>query len=513
MTRLVRLTEGREFGDWYEDRADVVIVGAGAGGPAAALELARAGLDVLLVEEGGWYPPEFYRNLRPVEAFKYLYRDYGMTAAVGVNPLRDPAIPFPLGKCVGGTTAINSGTCFRTPESVLDLWNREFGLEIDVAALDGIFEEVEDIIHAAPVEPDVLGKNAEVFRRGADKLGWHGRPLVRNARGCRGSGRCVFGCPTNAKQGTHLSYVPRALVAGARLLTDLRVESVLMRGARAQGVVGSIMDRDRNAPRGRFRLIADAVVIAAGAIGTPLLLQRSHVAVGNRHLGRNLRLHPGIRVGALFDETIEGWKGVPQGYYIDTFWKELGIMFEGIFVPPGVALPILPGVGRDFLELCRRYPEIASFGAMVKDTSAGTVRALGSDRSLITYALNRYDTERLVEAVKKACEIYFAAGARRVFPAIYGHTDLDSIDQVRRIDARRVRSQHLECMAFHPMGTARMAADPRQGVVDARGRVFDTDNVYVADASLFPTCLGVNPMESIFGFAHVIARGIAERWN
>lgn len=503
------LIQGTRADAPFEARTQVAIVGAGAGGPAAALELARAGIDVIMVEEGGWYPPEFYRDLDPLLSFKHLYRDYGMTTAVGRNLLKDPAVPFPLGKCVGGTTAVNSGTCFRTPEFLLEQWRREFGLEVDLATLDSVFAEVEDILHVAEVTDAVLGANARVFARGAAKLGWGGAPLRRNAQGCRGSGRCVFGCPSNAKQGTHLSYVPRALAAGAHLVSDFRVERLLSNGDSIVGIEGYLLDRERNRPKQPARIMADAVIVAAGAVGTPLLLQRNGIAAGNKHLGRNLRLHPGIRVCALLDEVVNGWKGVPQGYYVDHFWHELGIMFEGIFVPPGVALPILPGVGAELLRRFEQYPHLAAFGAMVKDTASGSVQALGPRRQLIRYAITDLDKEHLVAAVCKASEAFFAAGAHTVFTGIYGAPELTKPDQIARLDPKRVRRTDLEMMAFHPMGTARMADSPEKGTCDPRGKVWGTRNLYVADASIFPTCLGVNPMESIMAFAHLIARNVA----
>ncbi len=511
MKRPERLFEATTHAGDLDLRCQVLVVGTGAGGPAAALALAKAGLDVVMVEEGGWYPPEVYRDMTPVEAFRTLYRDYGMTTALGRNLLKDPAVPFPLGKAVGGTTLINSGTCFRTPEYILEQWNREFGLDIDPASLEPIFDEVEHILGVGPVPDEVLGSNARVFKRGADALGWGGAPLRRNAPGCRGSGRCVIGCPADAKQGTHLSYIPRALAAGARLWSDVRIEAFVRQGDRIVEVHGVILDREHNRPKGKVRIAAETVIVAAGAVGSPVLLQRNGIATDNRNLGEHLRLHPGIRVAALMDERLEGWKGVPQGYYVDHFWRELGIMFEGIFVPPGIALPVLPGVGESWRDLGRSYPHLATFGAMVKDTSAGTVRWRPGAGTVIQYSLNRTDTERLVEAVKKACEVYFAAGAKRIFPAIYGFAEIRSPDDLRRIDPRKVKSQHLEMMAFHPMGTVRMAARPEQGVLDATGRVHGMDNLYVADAAIFPTCLGVNPMESIMAFATRIGQGIADR--
>jgi choline dehydrogenase-like flavoprotein len=502
-----RIVEGKEISAPLDLETDVVFIGSGAGGAACAKELREAGLRVVLVEEGGWYPPEFYRNLAPRQAFKYLYRDYGMTTALGKNPFRDPAVPFPLGKCIGGTTVINSGTCFRTPEEIVELWNREFGLGIRYGDLERIFARVEEIIGATPVPDEVAGKNAQVFAEGARSLGFKAMPLTRNATGCQGSGRCVFGCPTNAKKGTHLSYIPLGLKLGVEVYADLRIERFRYQGNRVTAVEGWVMDRENNKPRVPARISARVVVVAGGAVGTPVLLERN--GIRSDHLGKHLRIHPGIRVAALFDEVIEGWKGVPQGYYLDHFVKTHGIMFEGIFVPPNLALPVLPYAGEKFVEIARLYPHLAAFGAMVKDTSEGEVFARRGMGTVIRYAFNEKDKENLIFAVQKAAEIYFARGARRVFPAIYGFTELRSPEEVRKMDPARIKPQHLEMMGFHPMGTARMCRDPRGGVVDPNGKVFGVENLYVADASLFPTCLGVNPMESIMAFATYVAEKIA----
>lgn len=502
-----RIIEGKEITAPLELSCDVLVIGSGAGGAAAAKELKEAGYEVILVEEGGWYPPDFYRHLSPREAFKHLYRDYGMTAALGKNPLRDPTVPFPLGKCIGGTTVINSGTCFRTPEEIVALWNREFGLPLSYKELEPLFARVEEIIGATPVPDGVAGENAFRFAKGAKALGLEARPLTRNAPTCQGSGRCVFGCPVDAKQGTHLSYIPRALKLGTHVYADLRVERLIFSGEEVRGVEGWVLHREENRPRLPARIQARVVILAAGAVGTPALLQRN--GFRSPHLGKHLRIHPGIRVAALFEDRIEGWKGVPQGYYLDHFLKSYGIMFEGIFVPPNLALPVLPYTGKRFVELAELYPHLAAFGAMVKDSSEGEVIARKGIGTVIRYSFNEKDKENLVFAVKKAGEIYFAAGAKRVFPAIYGFSELHSPGELERIDPRRVKPQHLEMMGFHPMGTARMAKDPAQGVVDPNGRVYGTRNLYVADASLFPTCLGVNPMESIMTFATLVAQRIA----
>ena len=196
---------------------------------------------------------------RPRDTLPRLYRAGGQVATIGRPPLM-----LPLGRGTGGTTFVNSGTCFRTPPAVLERWRSEHGIDGLDAAL---FERVEEALGVAEVTPQLAGRNAATIRRGAEALGWRGGYLRRNARGCGGSGVCAFGCPTGAKQHAGEVYLPRAREAGAEVVTGARAERILVApGApRASGV-----DRGRHAP-----VRADTVVVAAGAVHTPLLLARS----------------------------------------------------------------------------------------------------------------------------------------------------------------------------------------------------------------------------------------------
>lgn len=216
--------------------ADVCVIGAGAGGAVAAAELAEGGARVVVLEQGPHHDPEAF-TARPPEMLARLYRDGCQTATVGAPP-----ILLPLGRGVGGTTLVNSGTCFRTPAHVLERWAREFGLELDEATLRPCFERVEQALSIAEVTAELAGANAAVARRGAERLGWSHGYLRRNARGCVGSGVCVFGCPTSAKQHTGITYIPRAIAAGARIVTGADVRQIVLEGGHARGVCARLAD-------------------------------------------------------------------------------------------------------------------------------------------------------------------------------------------------------------------------------------------------------------------------------
>ena len=223
----------------WDDEADYVVVGSGAAGATAALDLARAGADVLVLEEGGWLRRE---DFRPdlFSGLARLWRDFGGQVATGRS-----AFPIAQGCCVGGSTVINGGMSWRTPERILERWRREAGVEkIEMPDLEATFERVERRIHVRHQDPESIGHDNALLKRGADAKGWRVIPNLRNQVHCPGSNNCAFGCPTGAKQSALVSYIPRALHFGARLLSDVRVERITMHGKRATGIVGRVVGAD-----------------------------------------------------------------------------------------------------------------------------------------------------------------------------------------------------------------------------------------------------------------------------
>lgn len=484
---------------------DVVIVGSGAGGALAARELVGAGLSVVIVEEGGVIRRENVQRQLPVERLFDAYRDQGLTATFG-----SPVISLPMGRAVGGTTVVNSGTCFRTPDWVLDRWAQGGLAGLAPDALAPHFEEVEALIGVAPVPDEILGANGEIFRRGATALGLKNEAITRNARNCHGHGQCAFVCPIDAKQAMHVAVLPGVLAAGARLFAHCKVRNVVVENGRARGVVATVHDPATGARRGRLRVNARAVVLAAGAIFTPALLLRQRLANSSGQVGRNLVIHPAVGTTARFDGDLRAWRGVMQNHHVDELIRD-GILLEATFPPPGLGYSAgsLPGAGREQKELFAQYPQMAAAGSVISDEGVGRVRAVGGG-VVIRYDLREQDARKIVRGIELAARIFFAAGAERVYPMLPGLAAIDSPDDVRRIAEGRWKPGDLKVSAYHPMGTCRMGTDPARSVVDPRGETHDVRGLWVLDASTMPSSTVVNPQVTIMAMAARGARQLAD---
>ncbi len=494
------------------EECDVAIVGSGAGGAAAAAILAKAGLDVMVLESGPYVDHASYPT-DPLEGLPLLYRDGGMTIASG-----KPAIPIPVGRTVGGTTVINSGTCFRAPREVLDEWRDVAGVDW-AGDLGRFYSEAEKVLAVTPLNIETLGRNGQLCAEGAAALGASGGPISRNAGKCVQCSSCPLGCEIDAKRAAHVSYLPRAVAAGARVRAGVQVQRILAEDGRATGLhcragmpTTGAQEAKRNGrrPAGRdWEVRARAVISAGGAFGTPELLLRSGIT--HPALGRHLHIHPAAWIGARYEEEVRGWEGVMQSYYVDQ-WQPEGILLEATFTPLSFGAQWLPGVGAAFSDRVAHFGNIASIGVHLHDRSEGRV-GLSSNGSLrLSYRLMEEEARTIQFGIARAAEIHFAAGATEVYPNV-GPVSVLKREGLADFESMTLKPSDLRLEAFHPMSSARMGSDPDTSVCDPRGAVRGVEGLHIADASLLPTSVGVNPMMTVIACATHVAGDVGVALN
>ncbi|MDQ3031965.1 MAG: GMC family oxidoreductase [Myxococcota bacterium] len=473
------------------DVADVVIVGTGAGGATAARVLAAAGLDVVMIEEGPEIAlPERRREL--LDAMSLAVRDLASLTTRGAHP-----IPLLQGRCVGGSTAINSGIVWRLPEDVREDWITRLGLGelVSGKALDQTFARIEDELGVHQTEREILGGNNELMERGAKALGLPGRVIHRNAKGCEGNARCLQGCPIGARQSMDVSYIPRAMQDGARLHSSCRVERVVFSGTRAVAVTGTVRDASTRAKVGRFEVRARrAVIVAASAVWTPILLERS--GFRHRRLGHGFMAHPGAAFVARFREPVHMGFGASQGYEVPM--RDRGYKLEALGLPPEMLAARLPGAGDEWLARVRDMGHYVQWGAQVRMEARGRVRGAWGGGAAIDYEPTARDLERIHEALVTTGRMMLAAGAEEIHPGVAGTPEtIRTEEEIETFARTTLRRDQVHLVASHLFGGACASADPSAGVVDARLAAHGAKGLYVMDASAFPTNLGVNPQHSI----------------
>jgi choline dehydrogenase-like flavoprotein len=489
-------------------RADcgVVIVGSGAGGATMAAELAEAGVDVVVIEEGGYHPTESF-TASAGQAARTLYRDGGVGLAVG-----RPPVLFSEGRCVGGSTVVNGGMSWRTPAHVLESWAREGNvIAISERDMEPYFAKVEAQISVAHQDPETIGTDMRILKAGADAKGWKIIPNLRNQLHCAGSNNCTNGCPTGAKRSMLVTAIPGALHRGARLYADCRVERITTARGAVTGVQARVL-RPGGRPGPRLTVRAPVVVVAGGAVQTPALIARSGFRSSSGRLGRNLALHPNAKVIAFFDEEVRGWQGVHQAYQVREFAAE-GILLTAVNIAPSLIAMTLPSHGSQLGDVMADYNHMVTGGCLIEDTSTGRVRHVPGLGAQVTYQISDRDAARVVQGVQLTAEMMFAAGARRVLLPFGGAPEVGNQAELRDLLARPVDVRSLELFTVHLMGTARMSEDPRRGVTDSFGAFHGVPGLFVADASIFPGPIGVNPMETVLALSARNARRLVEHRN
>lgn len=480
---------------------DVAIVGTGAGAASPPNWLSRAGLSVILIEEGPLKSSSDCHQ-REDEAYPVLYPE----SAARKTP--DKAITILQGRCVGGSTTVNWTSSFRTPEATLAWWQTHFGLtECDTRTLSPWFDQVEQRLGIRPWLA-VPNENNAALRRGGERLGIATHPIPRNVRGCWNLGSCGMGCPTHAKQSMLLTTVSAALDRGATLLVQTRVDRLEWQGRTVQAVHGVPLHTDGTPDTAHpVRIRPRHLVVAGGAVNSPALLMCSGLPDPFERLGRRTFLHPVLLSAAHMPEPVRGWQGAPQSIYSDHYLDTqpldgpMGFKPEVPPLHPVIFASTLPGWGAEAAGLMRQFPHTQVMLALLRD---GT--------PVLNYPLNEYLMDGARRALLATAELQFAAGAREVLPvhelARPTARWADARAQIRDLPMEPLKTR---IVGAHAMGGGAMSGQESLGVVRSDGVHWQISNLSVHGGSLFPASLGVSPQLTIYGIAARLSSALAER--
>ncbi|MGB1091317.1 MAG: GMC family oxidoreductase [Oceanobacter sp.] len=487
---------------------DAVVVGSGAGGAINAYELAKAGKKVLVLEAGPYVPSDKFAEMLAV-AMGTLYADEGGQA----NTAQDVTVL--QGRCVGGSTVVNAALCFRTPEYYLKIWREQFGLtELTQERMTGYFEKVERNLNIQPNEGYETSAGAELIKKGLKKLDIPEGNAKRNIRDCVLSGFCFSGCKSDRKQSMLVTYLPWACNHGAEIFADTRVTQVVAKNGRAKGVLAEVVDPKTGQVKTRVNVSAPLVVMAAGPIQTPIILQQSGLANSSGQVGKNFACHPTLSVTAMFDQKVDDFHGATHSLYVDTNilpeeggWLQLNAVQE----PVEASFQAEPGTGKAYVSYMEKYRNSMRLITLIHDKNVGEVKLVDGAKH-IEYSVDDEDFENMKKGLKQNARILFAAGASYLYLPTYDRTLIEIPEQIDSvIDGLKNGVAKYRYTSFHPQGTCRMGADPKTSVVSPSGETHDVKNLYVADASLLPTSIGYNPSETVYALASFIADKINGR--
>lgn len=491
---------GRGFDDvpagGLDYHADVVVVGSGPGGSAVARALTAGGLSVVVLEEG---PRESRFRPNYANTSRYHMQEGGTMLATGTV-----YFPVAAGRGVGGGSLINSAICLRTPDPVLEGWSTLLGDDrYGPAGLGPVYDELEAMLGVGPCSDAIAGENNRIICRGAEALGLPGGLINRNTPQCVGCGLCNFGCPVGGKASVNRNLLPLAVADGAIVQAETRVDQVLVVGGRAVGVVGHTVHPETGAVGPQVRVTADRVVLSAGAIGTPRLLHACGLAGQLGPVGDGLHVHPGAAVMGVHDAPVNLWHGATQGAWFHVP-DDPGLLPHAFTAPPEVTAIALLSQVPDMKAAFALCPRLSGLVCLVSDKGQGTVRATPSGKADISYTLKDADLDAVKRGLVICARVLLAGGANEVITLVNGigrHTDADAL----AAELAPKGPSAFDMYSSHPQSSCRMGPE---GVVGLDGQCHGLPGLYLADASVFPTSLGVNPQLTTMAMATLIGRGM-----
>lgn len=421
-------------------------------------------------------------------------------------------MPTMQARCLGGGSVFNSAICMRAPLFAVDKWRSEHGVTgADPESMRPHYERVESFMGVREVDPAVQGRRNELFAAGCEAVGANATVIARNEEGCRGSSECFTGCPTRAKKSLDVRGVPEMVEAGGRVYTSVRADTLIMDGKRVRGVEGVAIEPFTGKRGARVRITARCTILAAGAIASPVIMQRS--GIDRAPIGRNLQFHPGTALMGLFPDEVAPWSGATQGYHCLDFMED-GIKLESLWVAPSLLAFRFPGIGAGLKDLVSRYNHMASWDVWVSgEDSVGRVRARPGGGHDMRYRIEQPDVRRMQEGMAMLVEMYFASGATAVYPGVHGlPPEISDAAGARIVREAELSPSDFPIASNHVFGSTAMGEDPKRHVVDSSGAAWEVDDLYVCDTGIIPTTPAANPMLTIMALADRMADTLLTRY-
>lgn len=494
------------------ENADVCVIGSGAAGAIIASKLSLEGRLVVLLEKGGYYDAEDM-NQREVEMVPLLWKNGGATFTDNLRLL------VVQGQCLGGSTVINDAVCFKTPKVTREQW-RDMGVGIPDSRWDGAIDEVWSNIHVTKVKDYELNENNRMLMRACQKKGYMSASNDRNCRDCMQCGFCHLGCHYETKQDMLVTYIRRAVRekdSNIRIYCNCSAERITYKNGVADGVEGDFVDRATGQTKYKIRVNAKVVVVSAGPIASSQILLKN--AIATDRAGKGLAFHPASFLLGKFNKEINAYDGIPMAYTCHEFGVTNGVR-DGGFLIEGIFLPILqfslgiPSFFEDHSLLMKNFVHYTMAGIMVRDEPTGTVTLTAGGNPKVHYEPSDRAIRDFAKGLRVLAEMWFDVGAKEV---IGGHRDFFRLSSRADID-RLVRAVEanpdgLQLASAHPQGGNRMGDDPARCVVDSDCKVHGFSNLFVCDASVFPTAVGVNPQVTVMALATMTADHIQKNWG
>ena len=487
----------------FDVECDAVVIGSGAGGAVAAANLARAGMNTVVIEAGPRVEPKDMTRDGPAFMSKY-YWEGGLRMLMGSG-----AYPSMAGRCLGGSTVVNSAIMFRLPDWVRRIWVDEDDLKPLLSEdFDAAFDRVFDRTRVAPTPWDAMGRRNLVSYEIMREAGLDAKPLPRAVDGCLGSGDCLTGCSSGAKQSVDRSYLPHAIEDGATIYTCSVADRVLLDGNRACGVEGDVVDPNGRRPIARWKVRAPRVFVAAGATHTPVLLQRSRINPGKR-VGATFQAHISAYAVGVMDTPVDPWVGATQG--VGAFSDRVqGLKFESLWAATSLIAAQWGGLGTDFYNLLGALERANTIALVYRAKVRGSVRARRNGLPDARLWIPKEEQWVVLQELKRIVDAMLRRGADYVYTGIHGVPKyIRTHDEAEALLSRKIRPRHITMTANHTFGSCRMSADPRRGPVDPYGKVYGVDGLWLSDASVFPSPSAVNPQATVMALADLISRRVA----